>query len=161
MRADAVGHEVLGHRDEVRLGGGRAAGAGDAGLRVDDDVGDRAAARQRGQREQRRRRVAAGVGDEVGAGDLLAVDLGQAVDAGAEALGRAVLAVPALVGRPVAQAKVGGEVDDAHAALEQRVDDGRRRAVRVGDDRRVGVAVDVEVELLEDRVDAVMRDRGR
>ena len=66
------------------------------------------------------------------------------------------LAVPALVGRPVAQAKVGGQVDDAHAALEQRGDDGRGRAVRVGDDRRVDVAVDVEVELLEDGVDAMV-----
>ena len=44
----------------------RASGAGDAALRVDDDL--RAACRsmpQRQQREQRRRRIAAGIGDEL------------------------------------------------------------------------------------------------
>ena len=118
---------------------------------------DGPAAGERGEREQRRGRIAAGVGDEVGGRDLVAVDLGQAVHAAAEQLGRAVLAVPALVGRLVAQAEVGGQVDHAHAALAQLRDDGRGGAVRIGDDRGLDVAVRVDVELLEDRIHAVVR----
>ena len=72
-------------------------------------------------------------------------------------LGRAVLAVPALVRRQVAQAEVRRQVDDAHAALQQRRDDRRGRAMRVGDERRVDVAVAVDVELLEHGIDAVVR----
>ena len=47
----------------------RAPGAGDALLGVDHDVGDQPGARERREREQRRGRVAAGVGDDRGAGD--------------------------------------------------------------------------------------------
>ena len=64
---DAVGVDVLIDGDEVRLVGGAASGAGDAGLGVDDDVGDQPGARQRGQRQDRRGRIAAGVGDQLGA----------------------------------------------------------------------------------------------
>ena len=63
--------------------------------------------------------------------------------------------IPALVGRDVAQAEVGGEVDDAHAALEQRRDGRRGAAVRVGDDRGVGLGA-IGVELLELERDAVV-----
>ena len=68
-----------------------------------------------------------------------------------------VLDVALLVDLEVAQPEVGAEVDDLDPALEQRGDDRRRRAVRVGDDRGVDVAVAVEVELLEHGGDAVVR----
>ena len=77
---DAVGVDVLVDGDEVGRVGGRAAGAGDAGLGVDHDVGDQARAGERREREDRGGRVAARVGDEVGVADLLAVELGQPVD---------------------------------------------------------------------------------
>ena len=67
---DLVRRDVLVGRDEVRRARRRAAGAGDAGLGVDHDVADQPRARQRREPEQRRGRVAAGVGDEVGARDL-------------------------------------------------------------------------------------------
>ena len=126
-----------------------APGAGDARLRVDHDVGDHAGARQRGEPEQRGGRVAAGVGDEVGAHDRLAVELGQPVDGLAEQLGRAVAAVPVLVDRAVAQAEVGREVDHAHAALAQRGDRRGRHAVRPADERGVDLALDGGVVVLE------------
>ena len=47
------------------------------------------------------------------------------------------------------QAEVGGQVDDAHAALAQRGDDRRRGAVRVGDDAASTSRVAIGVVLLE------------
>ena len=49
----------------------------------------------------------------------------------------------------VAQAEVGAEVDDADAALAQRGDGGRGRAVRPADERGVDVALRVRVPRLE------------
>ena len=144
-----VGVDVLVDGHEVGLLGGGAPGARHARLGVDDDVLDQPCARQRREREQRRGRIAAGVGDQRGAADLLAVQLGQPVDGLVEQLGRLVLAVPPLVHRRVAQAEVGAQVDDAHAPLAQRADQRRGGAVGVGDDRGVDVGVAVEVELLE------------
>ena len=97
--------------------------------------------------EHARGRVAAGRRDQLGLAQLVAVELGQPVDGAVEQLGRAVLAVPALVGRQVAEPEVGGEVDDEDAEAAQRGDGRRRGAVRVGDDRRVDVLERVEVEL--------------
>ena len=57
-----------------------APGAGDALLGVDHHVGDQPGAGERREREQRRGRVAAGVGDDRRVGDPLAVQLGQPVD---------------------------------------------------------------------------------
>ncbi len=125
----------------------RAPGAGDALLGVDHDVGDQPGARERREAEQRGRRVAAGVGDDAGAGDLLAVQLGQAIDGAGEQLGARVGAVPLLVGRERGQAEVGAEVDDARAAVTQLADSRRGGGVRIGDDGRVELAVGVEVEL--------------
>ena len=119
------------------------------------------AARQRRERQQRRGRVAAGVGDDVGAGDLLAVELGQPVDGAREQLGLGVLAVPLLVDGRVAQAEVGAQVDDLDAAAVQLGDQLRGGTVRIGDDRGVDLGVAVEVELLEHERDAVMRDTAR
>ena len=131
------------------VGGRLAPGARDARLRVDHHVADQPGAGERREREQRRGRVAARVGDEVGAGDPLAVQLGQPVDALAEQLGRAVRAVPVLVDAAVAQPEVGRQVDDADAALAQRGDGRRRDAVRPADERGVDVGLRVGVPRLE------------
>ena len=64
VRGDLVGDDVLARHRQVRGLVERAPGAGDALLGVDHDVGDQPGARERREREQRRGRVAAGVGDE-------------------------------------------------------------------------------------------------
>jgi hypothetical protein len=157
MTGNAVGDDVLVDGHEVRALRGGAAGARDAGLHVDDDVGDRARPRQGRERQQRRDRKAAGIGDEIGLRQHVGVQLRQAVDRAAEQVGRAVLAIPGGVGRAIAQAKVRRQVHDAHAALAQRRDDRRRGAVGIGDDGGVDVAVTLDVELLEHRADAMVR----
>ena len=89
-----------------------------------------------------------GPGHQVGLRDLVAVQLGQAVDGLGEQLRRLVRLVPVLVARLV-EPEVGGQVDDLEAALAQRLDRRRRGLVRVGDQRGVGpVGHDVRVELL-------------
>ena len=74
VRADRVRREVLEHEAGVRRRLQRLAGAGDAGLRVDDRAVDRAG--ERDEREQRGGRVAAGVRDQRA---LRREELGQAV----------------------------------------------------------------------------------
>ena len=129
-----------------------AARAGHARLGVDHDVGDQLRRGERGKREDRCGREAARTGDEVRARDLIAVELGQAVDRPLDQLGVRVLDIPALVGCEVAQAKVGGEVDHPYATAEKLGDERRRGGVRVGDDRRVYLRVALEIELLHDHV---------
>ena len=80
---DRVGGEIVGGIHEVGLGGGRLAGAADAGFGVADDAVveiDEAGAEERGEREDDGGGVAAGIGDEAGRGDLVAMQLGGAVD---------------------------------------------------------------------------------
>ena len=132
---DLVRVDVLGDRREVRRLGRAAARARHARLRVDDDVLDHVAERR--EREDRGGRVATGAGDQIGALDLVAVQLRQPVDRPAEQAGRLVRLVVALVARAV-QAEVGRQVDDLQPAVQQVLDDRRRRAVRVGDERGVG-----------------------
>ena len=72
-------------------------GAADARLGVDHHVAEQARPGERGQGEDRGGRVAAGVGDQVRAGDLVAVQLGQPVDGVAHQRGRRMVAVPVLV----------------------------------------------------------------
>jgi hypothetical protein len=77
-----------------------------------------------------RGRVAASPGDEARVADLLAVELGQAIDGLGLKLGRGVgLAVPLLVFRKIAQPEVGREIDDLQVA-RQRLDDLLARRVR-------------------------------
>ena len=82
-----------------------------------------------------------GPGDEVGAADLVAVRLGQAVDRLGEQLGRLVRLVPALVG-VLLEAEVRGQVDDLEPALAQLRDGLGGRLVRIGDDGGVGALGD-------------------
>ena len=127
--------------------GGLAPGAGDAGLGVHHHVVDVVA--QRPERQQRGGRVAAGRGHQVGAADLFAVRLGEAVDGLVKQLRRGVRLVPALVAVAV-EAEVGGEVHHLQAALAQRLYRGGGRAVRVGHDSRPRALGDrVGVELLQ------------
>ena len=142
-----VGEGVLGHRGEVDGVVAAAPVAGGALHRRDVGLGEQAAFGERRQGEQARGRVAAGRGDQLRLAQLVPVELGEPVDGALEQLGGAVLAVPALVGGQVAQAEVGGEVDDEDAEAAQRGDGRRGGAVRVGDDRRVDVLERVEVEL--------------
>ena len=125
--ADAVGAHVLVDGDEV---------VGLARLLAH-------ARRRRSWRRSRRRRSGppaasgasariAAVGKQPGQATSAApaiasrLQLGQPVDGALDQLGMRVRHVPALVGRDVAQAEVGGEVDDPHA----RARAARRRAAR-------------------------------
>ena len=97
---DLVRGHVLVGRDVVRGLRRLAAGAADARLRVDHHVVDRARPRQRRQRRAARRSGSSrGWRRGRRPAICLAVELGQPVDRGAEQLGRAVRAVPVLVGR--------------------------------------------------------------
>ena len=82
-----------------------------------------------------------GPGHEVGAADLVAVRLGQAVDRLGEQLGRLVRLVPALVG-VLLEAEVRGQVDDLEPALAQLRDGLGGGLVRIGDDGGVGALGD-------------------
>ena len=112
VAADAVRLHALVDLAEHQVGLGLAAGAGDAALGVDDEVADEPGAGERGEGEERRRRVAAGRPDD-GARrvaerrELRAMELGQAVDRVVEELRRRMLeAVPARVVGRVAEPEV-------------------------------------------------------
>ena len=127
----------------------RASRSREALLGVDHDVGDQPGARKRREAEQRGRRIAARVCDDRGALDPLAVQLGQAIDGLREQIRTRVLAVPTLVGCERGEPEVGAQIDHARAAVAQTADRRRGRRVGIGDDRRVELAVGVEVELLD------------
>ena len=77
-------------------------------------------AQQRDQRKLRAGRVAAGIGDEMRAGDVVAIDLGEAVDRLPLQLRRVVLvAVPARVGVG-REPEVGRQID--HLDRRQRAE---------------------------------------
>ena len=144
---DLVGEGVLVHRYVLGLLLTAPPGAGDPLLGVDHHIREQALGGERRQRQQRRGRVAAGVGDELRLADRLAVQLGQAVGCAVEQIGLTVGPVPLLICRQVAEPEVGGEVDHLRPEPPQRGDHRRRGGVRVGDDRRVGLLDPFEVEL--------------
>ena len=154
MPVESVGREVLGDVDEVE---GTLPGARHSRGRADDHVADQAALGKRREGEHRRGGIAAGVRDQLGGAHPVAVELGEPVDGALQQVGLAVRPVPALVAGHVAQAEVGGEVDDQGAQAPQLGDERCRRAVRVGDDRSVELLDLVQVQLLEDERDPMAR----
>ncbi|GIW08550.1 MAG: hypothetical protein KatS3mg060_3355 [Dehalococcoidia bacterium] len=97
---------------DSRLGINNHIGFGDSG-------GDR-----RNDREERRRRIAARVRDQLSAGNLLAADLRQAVDrVGEEIRAGRVYSIPTLILCGVVEAEVGGDVHHGNPA----VDEGQQR----------------------------------
>src|SRR6266704_2800055 len=115
--------------------------AAHAGLRVDDDVLGHEARLERGdQREQRRGRIAAGVGDEARGPHAIARQLGEAVDGFLQELGRGVgVAVPAFVELRVSQTEVASDVDDGATIIEPRARLLRGLARRQGCEDDLGV----------------------
>src|SRR5467141_2714889 len=80
---DRVRAKVLGDFPKEQLAFGISSGARDAGGRVDDDFTrriDKPELRERNQREQRGRRIAPRIRDELGIGEARPSELGQAVD---------------------------------------------------------------------------------
>ena len=145
MGADRIGRQPLARLAEQRVLLEPAACAGDARFRVDDDVVDvdQPGFRKRHQREQRRRRIAAGTGDQPRRGDLLPVKLGEAVHGFALQFERPVLmAVPLRIGVLVTQPEVGGHVEDFDLGVgfENRRDDLLCGAVRQPAEHRVETA---------------------
>ena len=97
--------------------------AGDAALGVDDDVRrlDQAGLQQRGQGQDGAGRIAARIGHQLGRRNLVAEQLGQAVDDLAHAVRIGVLlAVPLGVDFRVVETVVGAEIDDPPAGVQQR-----------------------------------------
>ena len=120
MLADAVGRHAFVALGEMRRQFRRAARAGDAALlsmmmsvQVDEFL-----RHQRRQAKNAGLRIAAGIGDQLGGPDLVAVDFRQTVDRVRE-IGQIVMAfaVPLGIDVRIAQAIIGTEVDDAHAPL--------------------------------------------
>ncbi|OIQ83793.1 hypothetical protein GALL_344110 [mine drainage metagenome] len=143
VAGDAVGLEVVGRFGEQQADFALASGPRHARRAAGDQVCgvDRAGgAQQRRETDLHRRRVAAGVGDDARVADRVAVQFGQAVGGFAQQVGAGVRhAVPALESRGVAQPEVSGEVDDAHAGVEQRARLLHRDAVRRREEDHVAV----------------------
>ena len=123
MAEDGVGGEVVGRIHEVGLVGGFFAGSADAAFRVADDAVieiDDAGAEEWGEREDDGRGVTAGVGDQAGRGDPLAMELGRAEDGfGLKLGGEGRVGVDELVDGAVGcvvEAPGTAEVDDADAS---------------------------------------------
>ena len=117
--AQGVGAEAVAGLGQQLVGGGPAAGPGEAALGVyDDGVLHHHALLQDGHQAQGGGGgVAAGVGDQAGALGQVAHDLGDAVDGVLGHLMVGVLQViPLLPGLGVAEADVGAEVDELFAA---------------------------------------------
>ena len=146
MREDAVRGDAAVVLAEMRPIARRLAGAGNAGLGVDDDGAvEQAGGGQRLEREQRRRRIAAGARHEPGAANRVGMPLRQPVDhSGRQRGGRRIPALPIGV---AADAEGAREIDHATVALEQRRADVRGRRLRQRQKHDVGVGgqpIDVE-----------------
>jgi hypothetical protein len=137
----------------VRAVGRRFPGARDARFRVYDDVaaGDEdAGIGQRRNRQERRRRVAAGVGHELRLANRVALALGEAIR---DPLGHAArLGVPPLTLAGIAQPECSGQIDDTHTVLDEH----RRELGR----RRVGERKKHQIGVTRERLDVERRDRA-
>ena len=133
MAADVVGRDAL-VALRVMIGElGRPPSAAHAALGIDDDVValNESSLQQRRQGENRRGRIAAGVGHERGRRDLGSIQLRQTVYDLAQALGVGVLlAVPLGEDFGIVEAIVGAEVDDPRAGGQQVRNHGAAGAVR-------------------------------
>ena len=147
MALDSVRREVLVHRDEVETVSRDPPGAGDPRGGADDHVVREPRLGERCEREDGCGRVAARIGDEPGAPDLVAMELREPVDRVRQELRRSVVAVGLLVDGRVVQPEVGGDVDHGHSGLDEACDDLGGRPVRVGDDRRLVAPGALRVEL--------------
>jgi hypothetical protein len=155
--AEAVRADALVDLAEQHLGLEVPTRARHAALGVHDEVADEPGARQRGERKERGRRIAAGRPDDGDrrideSGQLLAMELRQPVDRLVQEVGTRVLeAVPARVVGWVAQAEVGSEVDDRRAGRDDVRHEGCRRAMGKGEEGGVDVG--------EHRADGEVRRR--
>lgn len=141
MRADSVGREVFIALGEMEVGLGFATGPADAADAIDDQAvwGDRAGANQRGESEDGRGRVTAWIGDEGGHADFVAIDFGQAIDGGVEAIGIGMgKTVPLGVLGRVVESVIRAEVDDFLAQRQKLSDGGRAGAMRQAAEDAIG-----------------------
>ena len=121
--ASGVRPIVLGHLAEQQLAPRVPSGAGDARRGVDHDLApgiDQPAFGERDQGEQRRRRIAAGVGHELGRGDARPGEFGEAV----HGLG--------------AEPKIGGQINRPHAGRAHVVHVAAGDAVRQAGEDELG-----------------------
>jgi hypothetical protein len=125
MAEDGVGGEIVGGVHEVRVCRGGFAGSTDSGLCVADDAMGhvhQACLKQGREREDDGGGVAAGVGDEACAGNLVAVELGRSIDClGLQRGGEIWICVVQLINGAVGallEAPSSAEVDDFDSVLD-------------------------------------------
>ena len=161
--AHVVGRHALVALGEVRHELGLPPRTAHTALGVDDDVVElkQAALHERRQRQDGRRRVAAGVGYERLPLDPVAKQLGQAVDRLAEPGGVGMLmAIPFEVGGGIVEPVVGAEIDDLGPRGHHSRQDLRARAVRQAAEHALGPRADfLRREILERQVEAAHEAR--
>jgi hypothetical protein len=126
--------------------GGRLAGAGDAGLGVDDDpVLEQAGGHQRLEREDRRGRITARAGDQRRVFQFGPIPFGQSV--GGLRIDRGGMRVPTIASRAVLETERAGQIEHPAAPGRQRRCDIGGDAVRECQKHCIGLrreAIDIE-----------------
>ncbi len=147
MGKDAVRGKIVGRVHEVRACRRRLSRAAHAALRVGNNAVieiDEPRRDQRLQRQNDRRRVAAGIGNKLGAGNLLAMQLGHAIDSfclrGRGQFGAVVLkGIDGAIGR-FSQPPCSAQIDHADSALERLRHPLARLLVRRGEKQHIHAA---------------------
>jgi hypothetical protein len=146
---------------EVRLG--LFAGAADSALAVDDEAvrPDKPGLQQWCKRQDGRRWIAAGIGDELRLWDSLSVQLWQAVHRLGHSRGiRVFVVVPLLVNGGVVQPVVGAEVDDSRARGEEVFDDlGAGRMGEAAEDAVGSLGEFCGIEVFQPQVESTAQGR--
>ena len=105
-------------------------------------------------------RVTTGIGDDPGSANAFTVDFRQSVHGGIQQIGaRMRHAVPALPLRVITQAKIGGQIDDAHPALQQLTRLGHRDAIGRGEEHQVATGQSGVGRIAEPQTDAPAKTR--
>ena len=152
-----VRSDVLGHIDEGKGLAGIPPGAGGSRFRIDHHVLGKPGPDQRSQPEQGSGRVAAGVGNQLGARDRLTIQLGQSVDGPIKEFRRAVVPVGLFVVGQLEETEVGRQVDHHQSQTPHLGHHRSCRTVRVGDDPGIGPLDHLAVEFLDLEGDGMSR----
>ena len=155
--ADAIGREVLVALGIVCRRLGRSACARDATLGVDDDADalDQSLGNQRSERQDARRGITSGIGDQSRGGNSFPEQLGKTVDRLTQARRIVVVvAVPVGIDTRVLEPVIGAQVDHPDASLAQARSHFQARGMREGEEGHIGKrGHSIGVEWLAGQVD--------
>ena len=143
MRSDLVRADIFVDLGKTHVHGSAPSRSRDPGEGIDHNTGgtNDAVFQRREERQDRARRVASGIGDELCRGDRVPVELGEPVDcAGEEIRGRVLAPVVQLVELSGPETEISTQVDDPSDPLFQKRDDLHRFAGREGHERNVDAA---------------------